>query len=98
MAATSQPKAEGPIKVGVTLSRLTAITKNPSGKLWGYKGQTRVVIDLTAPDVKLYPVIEPGTQDDAELKSQLETVYEDAYGDRRGRRGGVEAAGCAGGE
>ena len=77
-AAASQPKADGPIKVGVTLSRLTAITKNPSGKLWGYKGQTRVVIDLTAPDVKLYPVIEPGTQDDADLKAQLETVFDGA--------------------
>jgi hypothetical protein len=71
----TQPQSLGPIKVGVTLSKFTAITKSPSGKPWGYKKQTRIVQDIEGADVRIIPVIEPNTQDDPACKAELANVF-----------------------
>jgi RNA polymerase sigma factor (sigma-70 family) len=71
----SQPAAGKPIKVGVTVSAWTAETNSPSGKPWGYTVQTRIAAELRAPDIELYPIIEPGSQDKVEQIAALKAAY-----------------------
>jgi hypothetical protein len=61
--------------VGVTVSRWTAETENPSGKPWGYDVQTRIVREITSPDLQLYPIIEPDSQDAPEQAAQLARYF-----------------------
>jgi len=72
---TPDPLASGPIKVGITVSNLTAITKSPSGKPWGFDVQTRIVAELNSPDMEFIPVIESGTEKEDAQVAQLTKVF-----------------------
>jgi hypothetical protein len=63
------------IKVGVVISLRTAKADSPMKRPWGYEVQNRIAIDLQAPDVELYPIIEAGTEKEDKIPEQIELYF-----------------------
>jgi len=70
-----EPVGGGPIRVGVSVSKLTAETDSPSGKPWGYQGQTRIVSEISTPDIEIIPIIEPGSAANEAQVAELKRFF-----------------------
>ncbi len=67
----------GPIKVGITFSKLTGVTNGPSGNAWGYDKQARPARELVGKELEFYPIIEAGSDKDEKFAAELKRYFPD---------------------
>jgi len=71
LCRAAEPSAKPPIKLGIIVSQYTATGPHWIDTPYGYGNQLRRLAELRDPSIELYPVIEPGTETDAELSRIL---------------------------
>ncbi|HEX8521930.1 MAG TPA: hypothetical protein VF669_06705 [Tepidisphaeraceae bacterium] len=74
--ATTKP-AEGKLKVGVLVSQYTATGPNLGGRPYGYD-HAKVTEELKDDSVQMIPIIEPGSEEDADLAGVIKERFPDA--------------------
>ena len=72
---STRPSDAPKIKVGVFLSHYTANGPNWTGKGWGYNSQVRILREMKSPELKLYALIEPGSEKQPDLLAKLGTHF-----------------------
>jgi hypothetical protein len=71
----TRPSNTPRIKVGVYLSHFTANGPNWTGKGWGYNSQVRILREMKSPELELYALIEPGSEQQPDLIAKLNTHF-----------------------
>jgi hypothetical protein len=77
--ATTKPAAGAKLKVGVLVSQYTATGPNLGGRPYGY-AHANVAGELKDDSLQLIPIIEPDSENDADLAAVVKEKFPDAEG------------------